>query len=256
MSKLKIAAIIPARMASSRYPGKPLINIQGLPMIEHVRRRTLMCDSFSDVVVATCDLEIFNVVKEFGGEVMMTSANHIIASDRVAEASEKLDCEYIINVQGDEILVFPEDLDRMIASIQSNPDRQYWNATAKIETNDELGDESIVKCIVSKSGKIIYCCRNFSHLQLTNGFEPVQKIIGVLGYSREGLSNYIYLSRTPIEEIQSIEQSRIIEHDIPIKAVPFSNGYPGINDKEEEKKVREILKMDSRQKKLLEKILN
>ena len=243
-------------MASTRYPGKPLIDIEGLPMIEHVRRRTLMCNGFSDVVVATCDREILDAVNLYGGEVMMTSADHIMASDRVAEAVEKLDCTHIINVQGDEILILPEDLKGMIASIEANSDGQYWNATAKIESNDELENESIVKCVVSQSGKIIYCSRNFSHLQLKNDYKPIHKIIGILGYNRESLLNYRQLPRTPMEKIQSIDQSRVVEHDIPLHAVVFSNGYPGINNKEEEKKIREILKMDSRQKKVLEKILN
>ena len=80
MNEVKIAAIIPARMASSRYPGKPLIEIEGLPMIEHVRRRTIMCPGFSDVVVATCDKESFDVVKGYNGNVMMTSEDHIMCS--------------------------------------------------------------------------------------------------------------------------------------------------------------------------------
>ena len=97
-------------MASNRYPGKPLIKIENLPMIEHVRRRTLMCEEFSDVVVATCDLEIQKTVEAFSGDVIMTSNDHIMASDRVAEAVEHLDCTHVINVQGDEILILPEVL--------------------------------------------------------------------------------------------------------------------------------------------------
>jgi 3-deoxy-manno-octulosonate cytidylyltransferase (CMP-KDO synthetase) len=255
MSQIRIAAIIPARMASTRYPGKPLLEIHGLPMIEHVRRRTFLCNGFSDVVVATCDEEILHVIEEYGGTVIKTSSNHIMASDRVAEAAEKLDCTHVVNVQGDEILILPEDLKRMIDSIQSNPDRQYWNAIARIESNEELGDALIVKCVFTQSEKIIYCSRDFSHLQLIDNFEPIRKIIGVLGYSCEGLLNYSQLLPTPIERIQSIDQSRIIEHDIPLMGVPFSAGYPGINNKREEEVVRQILRTDSRQKEVLKQIL-
>ena len=115
MTSIKIAAIIPARMASTRHPGKPLIEIQDLPMIEHVRRRALLCGGFSEVVVATCDTEIVEVVETFGGKIIMTSKEHIMASDRVAEAARNLDCTHVINVQGDEILVRPDDLSNMIA---------------------------------------------------------------------------------------------------------------------------------------------
>ena len=103
MTDIKIAAVIPARMASIRFPGKPLIEIQGLPMIEHVRRRALLCGGFSEVLVATCDTEILEAVETFGGRVIMTSKEHIMASDRVAEAALNLDCTHVINVQGDEI---------------------------------------------------------------------------------------------------------------------------------------------------------
>ncbi len=103
MNKVEIVAIIPTRMDSSRYPGKPLIEIEGLPMIEHVRRRALLCSGFSHVVVATCDPVIRKTVEKFGGTVIMTSNKHIMASDRVAEATEHLDCTHVVNVQGDEI---------------------------------------------------------------------------------------------------------------------------------------------------------
>ena len=95
MSDIKIAAVIPARMGSSRYPGKPLLEIEGLSMIEHVRRRTLLCDSLDNVVVATCDKEIFDEVSKYGGNVVMTSDDHIMATDRVSEASKNLNCSHI-----------------------------------------------------------------------------------------------------------------------------------------------------------------
>ncbi|MDP3768387.1 MAG: NTP transferase domain-containing protein, partial [Dehalococcoidia bacterium] len=110
MATTKIAAIIPARMASSRFPGKPLLDVRGLPMVEHVRRRAELCGRFSDVVVATCDWEIAAAVERFGGRCVMTSASHPGATDRVAEAAAALDCTHVVNVQGDELLILPEDL--------------------------------------------------------------------------------------------------------------------------------------------------
>lgn len=260
MNEVKIAAIIPARMASSRYPGKPLIEIEGLPMIEHVRRRTLLCKEFSDVVVATCDQEIYDTVKKYDGNVMMTSHDHIMASDRVAEAAEHLDCTHVINVQGDEILVLPEDLAVMVDvimvdAINSSPEKLYWNATASIETEEELGDTSIVKCVLTAHGKIMYCARDFSSLEPTNGFDPVHKILGILGYTRESLNCYKNLPRTPLEVSQSIDQSRIIENDLELFSVPFSGGYPGINEPREVEMVNTILKTDSRQKQVLHQIV-
>ena len=255
VTETKIAAVIPARMGSNRYPGKPLIDIKGLPMIEHVRRRTLLCHAFSEVVVATCDQEIFDIIREFGGEVVMTSPNHTMASDRVAEVAHILDCSHVVNVQGDEILTMPEDLKLMTNAINNNPDLPYLSATAIIENNEELSDPNIVKCVVTRSDKIVYCTRNISKLNFVNEFEPIRKLLGVFAYKRENLFEYGNLKRTPLEIKESIDILRIIENDLPMKSVLFSCGYPGINDPQEEQMIRGILKKDSQQVSVLEKIL-
>ncbi|MBF89530.1 MAG: 3-deoxy-manno-octulosonate cytidylyltransferase [Candidatus Marinimicrobia bacterium] len=252
----KIAAIIPARMASSRYPGKPLININGLPMIEHVRRRVMLCQDFCKVVVATCDIEIKDVVEEFGGEVIMTSNQHLAASDRVAEAAKSIDCTHIINVQGDEILVLPDNLKRVINSIKNHPNEEYWNATSSINRNKDITDESIVKCIVSKSDRIIFCSRDFSFAQKVHSFKIIRMILGIIAYNRQSLLNYNKLPRTPMEQLFSIDQFRIIENDIPLISVPFPKGYIGINNPHEEIKVKNILAQDNYQNTILKSILN
>jgi len=246
-----IAAVIPARMAASRYPGKPLLDIQGLPMIEHVRRRVVLCKRFSEVIVATCDKEIADAVGNFDGKVIMTSSKHTMATDRVAEATQHIDCTHVVNVQGDEVLILPKDLECMVEAIKDDPDGRYWNATALIESTDELTDTAVVKCVVSKSEMVLYCARDFSHLKLQQDFEPVRKILGVLAFSREGLMAYTQLPRTPIETSQSIDQSRVLEHDLPLQGVRISAGYLGINNKREEQSVRRILESDSRQKSIL-----
>lgn len=252
---MKIAAIIPARMESSRYPGKALVEFDSIPMVEHVRRRALLCKEFSQVVVATCNEEIYSAIKKFDGDVVMTAPTHAMASDRVAEAAEKLDCTHIINVQGDEILVLPEDLTRMALAIKANPGELFWNALAEIESKEELSDTSIVKCAVSVSGRIMYCSRDFSSLGLKNEFQPIKKILGILGYSREGLVRFGELKRTPLETTQSIDQSRVLEHDLVLNAVDFSRGYPGINEPREAELVREILKSNDRQRQVLNQII-
>lgn len=164
MSDVRVAAIIPARMGSTRFPGKPLLMIRGLPMVEHVRRRALLSKAFCSVVVATCDGEIADAVERYGGEILMTSPLHQAATDRVAEAMAKMECSHIVNLQGDEILVLPEDLARMASAIAAAPETAAWNAIAPIERRDELSDRSIVKCVVSRSNRILFCARDFSSL--------------------------------------------------------------------------------------------
>jgi 3-deoxy-manno-octulosonate cytidylyltransferase (CMP-KDO synthetase) len=248
----RIAAVIPARMASSRLPGKPLIDIHGLPMIEHVRRRAEMCSGFSGVYVATCDEPIADAVRAHGGRVIMTSPSHPAATDRVAEAAAEIDCTHVINVQGDEILVRPDDLSAMVRSIQENPDGQAWNAVARIEAVDELADRAIVKCVVSQSNRIMFAARDLANLPVTApDFEPARKILGVLGYSRAFLTQYLALPRTPIETLLSVDQSRMLEHDIVLQGVDFLRGYPGINEMREMIAVLDIIERDPEQRALL-----
>ncbi len=257
MHSVRVAAIIPARMASSRLPGKPLLMVKGLPMIEHVRRRVLLCRRFSEVVVATCDQEIASVIERFGGKCLMTSAVHPAATDRVAEAMKRIACTHVLNVQGDEILVLPSDLERMVAAIEAEPDVPAWNAVARIEHVDELADLAAVKCVLSVSGRILYCSRDFSRYraQTSGHFEPFRRVLGILGYRRDFLERYGTLARTPLERAESIDQSRIIEYDVILHGVEFNRGYPGINEPREIALVKHYLETDAAQRSVLQEVL-
>lgn len=257
MSGIRVAAIIPARMASSRLPGKPLLEVRGLPMIEHVRRRVVLCKRFSQVVIATCDREIADVVERYGGRCVMTAPTHPAATDRVAEAIRQLDCTHVLNIQGDEILVLPSDLDRMVLAMETEPGVPAWNGVARIEQAAELSDPAVVKCVVSLTGRILYCSRNFSYLlgKVGNQCEPVRRVLGILGYRRDFLEHYGELVRTPIECAESIDQSRILEHNVILQGVELSRGYPGINEPREVALVRRYLEQDPVQQATLQEIL-
>jgi 3-deoxy-manno-octulosonate cytidylyltransferase (CMP-KDO synthetase) len=254
----KIVAVIPARMGSSRYPGKPLLDIENIPMIEHVRRRALLCEGFSKVLVATCDMEIKNIVESFGGNVIMTSDTHEIATERIVEAINNIDCTHVVNVQGDEILILPSDLNLMVKAIKNKPDGNVWNAVGNINSMDDLIDPSIVNCAVTKKGNIIFFCRNFSNFgsQAHNKLNPIHINLGILGYSRLYLENFPKMKMTPLEKMESVEQFRTLENNIPIRAVHFKNSYPGINHPRDVKTVKQILKTDPKQKKVLSQIIN
>lgn len=254
---VRVAAIIPARMASSRFPGKPLLKVRGLPMVEHVRRRALCCGRFSEVAVATCDREIAEVIEGYGGRCIMTSPAHPAATDRVAEAARSLHCTHVVNVQGDEILVLAEDLEKMVRAMEEAPGGPAWNAVAPITEAADLTDRSVVKAAVSASGRILYCARDFSGLvgRIGERFEPLRRILGILGYSREFLERYSALPRTPLEVAEGIDESRVIEHDMPLRSVEFSKGYPGINEPREIELVEQCLRESPAQQALLREIL-
>lgn len=246
--KTKIAAIIPARMASTRFPNKPLLEIEGLPMIEHVRRRALLCRGFSEAIVATCDREIASVVEHFGGRVAMTSDKHQVATERIVEAVSGLDCTHVVNVQGDEILLVPEEMEKMLQAIIAKPQVPVWNAIAPLESMESLKDSSMVKCIVTKNDRFLFCSRSFSSY-------PAYLVVGILAYRRDFLETIPNMSQTPLERLESIEQMRFLENDIIVQGIRFEKAYPGINTPEEADTVRQILAWDPAQKTILGQIL-
>ena len=136
--KMPITAIIPAHLNSIRLPGKILIDIHGLPMIEHVRRRALMSELISNVYVATCDEQIKQTVEFFGGNVIMTSKKHKNGTSRVTEAINSLDIDKIMLLQGDEPLILPRHIDKIISIVEKDGKYDAWNATGHLEVSDDL----------------------------------------------------------------------------------------------------------------------
>ena len=135
---LKTVAIIPAHMASVRFPGKILFPFLGYPMIEHVRRRALLSEKINDVYIATCDDEIAETVSSYGGNVIMTGNHHINGTTRIAEAAQHIEASHIILLQGDEPLLLPTFVDMMADAIAANPEGDAWNGTGPIDAPEEL----------------------------------------------------------------------------------------------------------------------
>ncbi len=209
---MKIVAVIPARMASTRFPGKILFPFHGLPMIEHVRRRALMSGSVAEVIVATCDNDIAAVVRGFGGKVVMTANTHKNGTTRVAEAVRDIDCTHVMLIQGDEPLLLPRHIDTFAKAIEADPDGDAWNATGPIEHPDELERNSFVKCAIGAKDRILYCFRRspcYSDFDTQKTF--VRKMLGIIAYRKDFLLEITELLPSLIEQAESIEQMRIIE---------------------------------------------
>ena len=218
----------------------------------------MMAGVFSDVIVATCDADIAQEVARWGGRFVMTSSTHQAATDRVAEAAESLDCTHVVNVQGDEILVLPEDLALLVRSMRKDPGVEAWNAVDPVGSYDQLSDRSVVKCVISESAKIMYCSRDFSHVFPSPAatYDPVRIILGILAYRKDFLLKYGRMARAPLESVTSVDQNRILENDVTIASVGFACGYPGINEPREVPLVERFLSQDQRQNILLAKILD
>ena len=147
---MKIVAVIPAHLASLRFPRKIIFPFHGLQMIEHVRRRAILSKAVSEVYVATCDQEIADVVRGYGGNVIMTSNTHKNGTSRVAEVIKSIDCSHVILLQGDEPLLLPRHVDSVSKAILAEPKVDAWNATGSISDEEELDRHSFVKCAVGR----------------------------------------------------------------------------------------------------------
>ncbi len=254
--EVKVAALIPARMASVRFPGKMLFRFHSLPMVEHVRRRALLCAECSEVIVATCDKEIADVVMGCGGKVIMTSISHKTGMDRVAEAIEHVDCSHIILLQGDEPLMLPEDLGRLANAMLRRPAINAWNAVGLIERDADFANHSVIKCVLSQSGRIMFCSRVSPCVsEISYQKKYVRKLLGLMGFERKSLNEVVSRGDTPYGISEFIEQSRILEHDFALHAVEMPLSYPSVNFHADVALVQERLSRDPVQKEILSKIL-
>ena len=253
---MKQVVVIPARLNSQRFPNKTLLDLKGLPMLEHVRRRVLLAKNVEEVYIATCDEEIKQALEAYGAKVIMTSDQHKNGTTRVAEAVKNIDCSEVILVQGDEPLLLPRHLDAMIEAIRLDNESVAWNATGPIEKEEELMRHSFVKAALYQ-GKILYCFRkspSFNNFELQQLY--IRKILGVIAYKKDFLMELTQMESTPIEQIESIEQMRIIEKGYVIRSIPFESSQPSINEPSEVEDVWNYVGNDQEQQDLLQKVLN
>lgn len=252
---MKIVGVIPARLASTRFPRKVLFSIHGLPMVEHVRRRALLCQGLDEVIVTTCDEEIAALVEKEGGRVVMTSHAHQNGTTRVAEAVESINCSHVILLQGDEPLLLPRHVEVLVGAISAQSDVDAWNLIGTLDAEDELDRHSFVKCAIAAPHEILYCFRrspNFSDFATQKGF--VRKMLGVIAYRKEFLLKLTGLPASPIEKAESIEQMRILENGFGLSYVQVTPSLPSVNEPGELQEVLDRLSVDSEQRALLKAI--
>ena len=249
---INISAIIPAHMASIRFPGKILFPFFGYPMIEHVRRRALLSKKIADVYVATCDPQIAEAVTDHGGKVILTDDQHNNGTSRVAEAMKEIKASHIILLQGDEPLLLPSYVDTVIDAITHNPDGDAWNGTGPIEKIEEVDRHSFVKCAVAPDDHIMYCFRRGpSHASIEQQQIYMRKILGIIAFRKEFLQELVRCAPARTEISESIEQMRIIENGHRLMSVPFAESLPSVNEPDEADIVVEYIRNNSSQRALL-----
>jgi 3-deoxy-manno-octulosonate cytidylyltransferase (CMP-KDO synthetase) len=238
---MTVLIVIPARYNSSRFPGKPLVDIHGKPMIQHVYERSCLANCTDSVLVATDDLRIAKTVKGFGGDVIMTSPEHPSGTDRVVEVSHSIKADIYINVQGDEPLIRPEDIDLLARTMKNDRSCQVGTLCHPIPVAEAL-DANTVKLILSHSGNVLYFSRLPIPYVTNSGYQPEYlKHIGIYGYRSEVLVKYKDLPRSNLENLERLEQLRLLESDYSIKAVKTSRTGPGVDTPACLEKVKRIM---------------
>lgn len=230
----RAAIVIPARFASERFPGKPLHIIAGKPLLRHVWERCRKVRNARLVIVATDDMRIAEGAFDFGAEVALTSSRHPSGTDRVAEVAAKLrGYGIIVNVQGDEPLIAPALIERLIASFDGRPKCGMVTAAAPFSDPREAADPNRVKVVLAADGKALYFSRSLIPHARGDGSEkkiaaPL-KHLGIYAYRRAFLLRYVGWRQTPLERTERLEQLRALEMGVGIHVVKTSHDSPGVD---------------------------
>ena len=270
---VKIVGILPARYASTRFPGKPLAFIAGKPLIQHVIAQCQKAKLLGEVVVATDDARIADAAKKFC-RVEMTRANHPSGTDRIAEVAGKISCDAIVNIQGDEPMIDPSVIDAVAGALTDN---EMSTAATRIKNSAELDNPNVVKVVVNAAGHALYFSRRTipylregsarasrvvesAPLSTSSVDEastatrearvlpdplaafPFLKHLGIYGYRRETLLRLVKFPVSPLENAEKLEQLRALENGIPIAVVKVDYESVGVDVPEDVKRVEELLK--------------
>ena len=239
---MKILGVIPARWASTRFPGKPLAKIMGKPMLHWVWEQTKKSSVLTELIVATDDNRIANYCSENSLDVIMTSKSHPTGSDRLAEVAEKISADIYVNVQGDEPLIEPNSIDAVANCLLEAMEGGIELSTGYIEkaSADQLEDRSVVHLVPSLDG----CVISFSRFPTPYPFvEEMQRTVhvGLYAFTRKALHLFAKLERGPVERSESVEVIRYLEHGYRIACVPVSPGSFGVDTPEDLAKVEAIM---------------
>ena len=248
---MNIIGIIPARMASSRFPGKPLATICGIPMVGHVYQRSRMSKMLQDVYVATCDREIFAYIESIGGRAVMTADTHERASDRCAEAMIKIEktagdsIDIVVMIQGDEPMLYPEMVDKAIEPLLRDDMTHVVNLMGNLKNREEHDDPNEVKVVVDKNNFALY----FSREPIPSWKKGAKaltmlKQICIIPFRRDYLLKFNSLPQMPLEIAESVDMLRILEHGDKVKMVPVDFDTYSVDTPEDLKKVEFLMEKD------------
>lgn len=238
---MRSIGVIPARFASTRLPGKPLLLIDDKPMIQHVWERASQCSNLDELIVSTDDDRIYDKVTKFGGRAVLTSSELKSGSDRAAEAVKEMTADVVINIQGDEPFIEPALIDNLVEMF-TDGDTVMATAVRLSDENDDLQDPNIVKVTRDENWNAI----SFSREMIASGADssvPEPLIhIGIYGYSSDFLMKFRELEQTPLELTERLEQMRAIEHGFKIKLLQTTYHSFSVDTEEDLIKANDLVK--------------
>lgn len=238
---MRCAIVIPARMGSTRFPGKPLVDLMGKPMMQWVVERAQAAGIADRILVATPDDEILHACEAFGAEAVRTRADHPSGTDRLAEIAETLDAEVFVNVQGDEPLIRPETIRAAAAPLLADANVKVGSVWSPCP-EEEIDNPAVVKVVTDLNGNALYFSRHA--IPFPRGSrEAVKKHVGIYAYRREVLLEYATWSVTPLETAESLEQLRFLEHGFRIRMSEGAGSELAVDTPEQAEEVRRLLTM-------------
>lgn len=248
---MNIIGIIPARMASTRFPNKPMAQILGIPMIGHVYYRCRMCALLNDVWVATCDKEVYDYIGSMGGKAVMTADTHERASDRCAEAMLKIEektdqrVDILVMIQGDEPMVFPEMIGEALQPMIEDDKILITNLLGEVTSQKEFEDPNQVKVVVDKFSNALYFSREpIPSRKKCSGKVPMFKQVPIIPFRRDFLIEYNKMEQTPLEIIESVDMMRVVENGLKIRMVKTLYSTHAVDTAEDLHHVEKLMAAD------------
>jgi 3-deoxy-manno-octulosonate cytidylyltransferase (CMP-KDO synthetase) len=244
---MKILALIPARMGSSRFPGKPMAPILGKPMIGHVYERVAKSPLLDVTAVATCDQEIFDYIESIGGVAVMTGDQHERASDRCAEALNKLEqangtrYDVVVMVQGDEPMTHPDMIAEAVQPLLDDPTVQVVNLLGEISDVAEFEDRNCIKVVCDLNRNALYFSREPIPTRCKVDEIPMGKQVCIIPFRRDFLLEYTRLAPTPLEIAESVDMMRVLEHGMKVRMAPTRHSTQAVDTLEDLKKVERLM---------------
>ncbi len=227
----KALGIIPARYASTRFPGKPLTLIAGKPLLQHVWERCRRARSLDSVIIATDDMRIAHAAFAWGAEVALTSPHHVSGTDRIAEVAKSAKkFSYIVNIQGDEPLIDPRLIDRLVAKLQADRRVGLVTAAHPFDTPSEASSPHQVKVVIDRTGRALYFSR--SAIPFPRHPKTAYKTLrhqGIYGFRRQTLLQFVQWKPSPLERVEALEQLRALENGVTVHVLLTKQGSPGVD---------------------------